>query len=92
MNGVYSSLRDIYLRRGIGKLLNLNNITVDDDRKNDYKYKELGKTLWEQILPLFELLDSLTKCREDMTVLLSNVRELYNKKEFPVRKTASGEV
>ena len=83
---------DIYLRRGIGKLLNLNNITVDDDRKNDSKYKELGKALWGQILPLFELMDTLTKCREDMTVLLSNVSNLYRKKEFPVRKTALGEV
>ena len=64
--------------------MKINDITVDDDRKNDYKYKDLGKVLWEQILPLIELMNSLTKCREDMTALLTNVNDLYHKKEFPV--------
>ena len=75
---------NIYLQRGVGKLLEINKIVVDDDRKNDSKYKDLGKTLWAQILPLIELMNSLTKCREDMTILLTNVNDLYRKKEFPV--------
>lgn len=84
MDELWNQLRSFYLERGYGTLLEGHQVEISNDSKMDYKYRDVGKTLWLQVDRVLQILSSLEKCRSGLIRVFENVKELYKTKEYPV--------
>lgn len=75
---------EIYSERGLGKLLKNHNISFKDNSRQDWKYKETAKLLWNQISIVLNFKRRIEELETDLQSLADNIANLYNQKENPV--------
>lgn len=74
----------VYVTRGIGKIINNNDISLSPDESTKWNNIDIAKLLWDQIKPCVQIIHQLQSLEKDFQTFLTGINQLFSAKESPV--------